>query len=276
MNNNCKRLILDKDIFVGSSEKKLCQFAKNHFLILPEVLIYECATSQEGKKEKLLQRLTNIIKTGGYTCPSVGLMVEKESRQGYPYGNIEDIPETEKIRVAPGIQWAQERCQKMQEHEMHMAKEVHKLSQIIGKKMEETRNLDFYKPYVKVANKISQKNKEYVFENRLQVIDLLLEIKSTLTGTLKDKPQDWIDWHYQRLFWLYLTFLGDMKDSNVNLNNIEHYLQDRSYIVLLCRADGLLTKDKSLTILAKAAFPQKEIFADLEKVPETYIYDQTG
>jgi hypothetical protein len=49
MENNCRRIILDKNIFCGTRDEKLCQFARSHFLILPEVLIYECATTPNKK-----------------------------------------------------------------------------------------------------------------------------------------------------------------------------------------------------------------------------------
>ena len=44
------------------------------------------------------------------------------------------------------------------------------------------------------------------------------------------------------------------------------------YILLLSRAGGLLTGDKVSGTLAKAAFPEKDVFSNLEDVPDEYIY----
>jgi len=271
MENNCKRLILDKSIFVGTSEQKLCQFAKNHFLILPEVLIYECATAPDRKKGPLLQRFTNIVRAGGYVCPSVGLMVEKETQQGYQYGNIEDISKTQIIRTASEIQWAEERSQKAKENEMKHTEKCRELAIKIAERREVVNQLEPLKKYVKEARKISQRNKQYLLQNYLQAIDICLSVRDACIGKTKERPEAWISWHYDRLTCLYLLLFGERKDSA--LEKLEHHLQDMAYIILLCRADGLLTEDEELELLAKVAFPKKDIFADLGKVPEEYICD---
>jgi hypothetical protein len=55
---------------------------------------------------------------------------------------------------------------------------------------------------------------------------------------------------------------------------VEHDLQDITYVLLLSRGDGLLTRDKDLVIpLAKAAFPEKDVFSSLEEVPKDYLGD---
>jgi len=41
--------------------------------------------------------------------------------------------------------------------------------------------------------------------------------------------------------------------------------------LLLSRADCLLTGDKGCSCLAKAAFPEKDVFSSLEDVPKVYL-----
>ena len=65
----------------------------------------------------------------------------------------------------------------------------------------------------------------------------------------------------------YLRQLGGVPGEK----RAEHDYQDMEYILLLSRADGLLTKDNGCLSLAKAAFPDKDVFSDLEEVPEDYI-----
>jgi len=263
MENNCKRLILDKNILIGTSEEKLRQFTSNHFLILPEVLTYECATApNEREKRLLLQRFRNVIRAGAYLCPSVGLIVEKEEQQGCPYDNIEDATETNIIREASGIQWAEERAKQVKDNEMQRTEKIHKLANDIAELKESVSQFGCLGPYVKAARKKSQKDKQYFYQNYLQAIDYCL---SVCTGI----SENWVSWHYQRLMWFYMLFFGDRKDTS--MDKLEQHLQDMAYVILLCRADGLLTNDNCLSIIAKVAFPQKGIFDGLDKVPKEYI-----
>ncbi|MCK4795354.1 MAG: hypothetical protein KAV87_67115 [Desulfobacteraceae bacterium] len=270
MGNNCKRLIIDKSIFAGTSNEKLCQFAKNHFLILPEVLTYECATdSEKEKRQLLLQRFTDIIRAGAYVCPSVALIVEKEAQQGCPYGDIENATETRIIRTGTSIQWTENRAEKVKENEMSLTKEFLELAIKINECRQGVSKLEPLAKCVKAARETCQKDKQYLYENYLQAIDFCLRVKDMHTTTPKERPQEWVGWHYQRLMLLYLLIFSDRKDSG--MNKLEHHLQDRAYIILLCRADGLLAKDEELRLLAKVAFPHKGIFADLDEVPKEYI-----
>ncbi len=54
----------------------------------------------------------------------------------------------------------------------------------------------------------------------------------------------------------------------------EHDDQDIEYVLLLARADAIITADKKLVQpLARAAFPDKDVFSSLENVPESYRCD---
>jgi hypothetical protein len=60
-------------------------------------------------------------------------------------------------------------------------------------------------------------------------------------------------------------------------NRAEHDYQDIEYVLLLSRADGIITRDKKLVEpLARAAFPEKDVFSSLEEVPESYRCDWTS
>jgi hypothetical protein len=46
------------------------------------------------------------------------------------------------------------------------------------------------------------------------------------------------------------------------------------YVLLLARADAIITRDKKLVEpLARAAFPEKDVFSSLEEVPDSYRCD---
>jgi len=52
----------------------------------------------------------------------------------------------------------------------------------------------------------------------------------------------------------------------------EHDYQDMEYVLLLSRADAILTRDKKLVKpLAEAAFPDRDVFFDLDEVPDEYV-----
>jgi len=267
MDNNRKRLILDKSVFFGTSTEKLRQFASNHFLILPEVLIYECATAPTQKeRQSSLIRFTETIRAGAYVCPSVGLIEERETQQGCPYGNIEDETETNIIRGASGIEWAEQRVQQMKDNEIQRTKKTLLWANNINRRKEGISHLEPITQSAKAGERIAQKDKQYLYQNYLQAIDCCLSV--TESGITKD----WVSWHYKRLTLLYGLFIGDRKGTSVE--NVEHHLQDMAYITLLCRGDVLLMKDTDPIILAKTAFPQKDIFDSVDVVPKKYVCNQ--
>lgn len=56
----------------------------------------------------------------------------------------------------------------------------------------------------------------------------------------------------------------------------EHDYQDMEYVILLSRADCILTRDEKLVKpLAKAAFPDKDVFSSLDEVSEDYLCNWT-
>ena len=64
------------------------------------------------------------------------------------------------------------------------------------------------------------------------------------------------------------VFLGEIP----KLIQAEHDCQDIEYATYLSLADGLLTRDKKLvTPVAKVAFPDKDVFSNLDELSEDYI-----
>lgn len=85
-------------------------------------------------------------------------------------------------------------------------------------------------------------------------------------------PQ-WITWQYLRLFlaieWDYVHLR--LSGGNPAKRGAEHDDQDAECVLLLSRADAIITRDKKLVEpLARAAFPNKDVFSSLEEVPESY------
>lgn len=91
--------------------------------------------------------------------------------------------------------------------------------------------------------------------------------------------RDWVSWQHVRLTTVLLleySFLKKGHGRDREQENAEHDLYDVHYAVLLSRADAIITQDKGLIELARAAFPEKEVFSSLKEVPESYRCDGVG
>lgn len=274
-----KIVIIDKDMFRGSSTIQLVQFVQNHFLILSEVLLYECATDEDSHQE-LLKRFKTVMLAGAYTCPNSWRIINREAYTLQPYGFLADLNETSRIRS-----------------EFEKYRNV-SISDSIGHIYQEATNsartlLDLAKSAsTAIASKIPEVdrkarklegNKSYRFQLWLDnaqnygIHKLAIEKAGHLTR-LPDKyclSEKWVTWQYFRLIsalTFEYAFLRKGKGGNAELIRTEHDLQDIEYVLFLSRADGLLTKDRKLVKpLAKAAFPEKDVFSSLDEVPDEYL-----
>jgi len=94
-----KQIIIDKNIFIGTKTDVLCDFAKNNFLILPEILLYECLTTQKNK-EVLVDRFEQVLLVGAHICPNIKSILKEEANNLSPYGSFVNPKTTDKIRSA--------------------------------------------------------------------------------------------------------------------------------------------------------------------------------
>ena len=110
-----------------------------------------------------------------------------------------------------------------------------------------------------------------------------MAVRSLPSDGIKDRDQfclsdGWMTWHRIRLTlaivyeWWYKNQTGTLPEEKETY--AEHDDQDMEYVLLLSRADAIITCDKKLVEpLAKAAFPKKDVFSSLEEVPESYRCD---
>ena len=84
----------------------------------------------------------------------------------------------------------------------------------------------------------------------------------------------WITWQCLRLVMItvyehwYIRETGHPRDRWA-----EHDLADIEHVLLLSRANGIITRDKRLRTLASVAFPEKDVFSSLDEVPASYRCD---
>lgn len=276
-----KQIVVDKDALVGINIKDLCDFAQNHLVLCCDTLLYECATDSEAKRPDMLSRYKKLIKAGAYYCSCSVTYVRSEGQQCHPYSwFLPDIDATKQIRTG----------------EAHLEDLLDSLTIAeVSQPHYKVAKAIFLDLSSKVKNRIDLENPDVgkkikdITLDRLDRFRIFFESidKHDLHQMCVDSfPPDWIknerkfclssgwmSWQLIRLTdaiaqdYYYLRQLG----GGPGEERAEHDYQDMEYVILLSRADGLLTKDKGCLCLAKAAFTDKDVFSSLDEVPEDYI-----
>jgi hypothetical protein len=271
-----KWLIIDKSVFQATSTPKFEKFAQNHSLILPQVLYSECLTDRNNKKEELVQRFICLLQSGAYICPASGIILREEAKHLMPYNLLVGMKNMEHIRERlkrKGIFSTDDEIKRIDKENHDTAEEISNFAQSMSRYC--TTEL------VKKIRSL-QISKEERFTCWIKLIEQnnIHDIAVETLGHLTSKPdryclsKDWVSWHYVRLMlFLYLEHFFIRETGNPKeLTNTEHDYLDIEYVLLLSKADGLLTKDeKMVEPLAKAAFPEKDVFHKLDEVPDEYL-----
>ncbi|HUV66966.1 MAG TPA: hypothetical protein VMW24_23975 [Sedimentisphaerales bacterium] len=279
-----KQIIVDKDALVGINIGDLCDFARNHFLLCSDTLLYECATTSESERKNMLSRCDRLIKAGAYYCSCSIAFIQSEGENCLPYPwFLPDLEATEQIRTG-------EACL---EDVLHSPK----IKQAFDSRCKVSKSV-FVDLSAKLKNRIDLENPDVgkkikeLSSDRFGRFKALLEsidardlhqmcVDSFPHDWIKNEREfclspEWMSWQLIRLTdaivqnYYYLRQTGPMpRDEN---ERAEHDYQDMEYVLLLNRADGVLTRDKKLVEpLARAAFPEKDVFSNLDDVPDDYV-----
>lgn len=278
------QLVIDKDVFQGTSTESLCDFAKNHFFILSNDLYYECVTT-DSRQRKLLDRFRDVVLAGGCICPRRNTIIKKEAENLSPYGPLVDMQIISAVRRT--FQ-RNDRPYDAEDLEIAYRNELKMAQMMIDSADGFTRKLASEEP--ELLNQIRKRdNSKTARLDRLKEWteavdsqDIIHNASEEMLKGLTEHPEkfclsdEWVSWHFLRLYLILLqerTFLRHTGDGSDQIS-VEHDLQDINYVLLLSRADGLLTQDKDLVIpLARAAFSEKDVFSSLGEVPEEYLGD---
>jgi hypothetical protein len=278
-----KQIILDKSALQGTKLDQLQCFAKDHCLLICEPLLYECATSSVFKDRQLLSRCRALIQDGAYYCSRGEDLIRYEGQHLRPFPwLLADIEKTARIRSGPV------------ESDDAFSEEQIAAKQDLGFEFAKVFLLDPVRELIDSAGDGHSEVPDFrglpkdIFARLAgfaKSIDGVSFRNPAITRVPKDWIRDdkkyclsseWMAWQFFRLLdivlreYLYLHQGG----GSLGGKRAEHDYQDLGYVLLLCRADGILTKDKSLVEpLARAAFPEKDVFSSLEEVPDSYRCD---
>lgn len=272
-----KQIIIDKDAFIGIGVNALRNFTKNHLLILPDVLCYECHTDFNTKPQRTLKHCQQLIQNGAYYCScSTGfLQNEGNSLEPYPWF-LPDLEVTRRIKngtsensVSDAMKMFKARsdvaCRLFVDAINRINKRVPSESQDSLKKIQSQK---IEVRFGKFLNHIDA-NKDHMRD---------FAIHSMPDGWIKNLnsfclSEKWISWQYFRLVRLIAMEYScrGLSGGAPSKKHAEHDYQDMEYVLLLSRADGLLTRDKGCSSLAKAAFPKKDVFSSIDEVPDDYL-----
>jgi hypothetical protein len=257
-----KLLVVDKSIFHGLCDEKLCAIAKDYNVVLPDVLAVECLISKD-RKEKLLRRFGKAIKAGAKMGCSSSKLFREEKAILCPAKSIVDEDNTKLFRNGTPnansdfIKQQAEYCQKAFEPRINL---LSKYAGTLYKDLCDNEKLS--KDFIKKdqMDKVDRL-KEFVQGVDKKVKDILKHLFSEKISSHADAS--WFTWQMTRLWWTYCfewTYENNLPGSAKN-DDISNNFYDIEYVTYLLWADGLLTGDKDLVSpLAKAAFPKKDIF----------------
>jgi hypothetical protein len=277
-----KKLIIDKSVFVEEINRdNLCKFAAGHFLILPMNLYSECATNKKNW-QKQFEKFRNIIISGGHICSTLEDIIKQEGQLLRPFDFQEDVDkETYKMReeFQKGGRFAEPDIDDIRKSHDESAQTLIKHCKKVTDLIDNISGAKFSTAAEEVRK--SQAGRDRRFVIWAKTVDSLDIHELAVRGLSKfsespDKyclSSEWVTWHYLRgsiILAFEYTFLGGKPGKN-QLTIAEHDLHDEEYGLLLSRVDGLLTRDeKFVKPLAKATFPEKDVFSCLDEVTEDY------
>ena len=279
-----KQIILDKEALVRININDLCDFAHNHLVLCCDTLLYECATTSEARRPDMLSCYTKLIEAGGYYCSCSITFIQSESKNCTPYPwFLPDLEATEQIRKG------EKRPEDLLDLNTYgeISKPRYKVAKAFLNVSDKLKNrIDIENPYIGKEIKQLPLDMYERFRILFESIDSQnlhqICVDSVSHDWIKNEKQfclspEWISWQRVRLTdaivrnYYYLCQLG----GGPGEESADHDYQDMEYVLLLSRADGLLTKDNGCLCLAKAAFPDKDVFSSLDEVPEDYICNWT-
>ena len=279
MTRQCKQLVIDKSVFQATGTSRLEQFVRNHLLILPDGLLYECLTAEENASV-FEDRFKKIVLAGGYVCLPIKGIASREARSLQPYSFLPDLTMTNKMRRAfkrTGPSWSSPEVTTL--YEQHL-----KRASVLSEAASKTANrLLSEKPHAIENAKKYQADRKERFKLWIETVkqedvhDLVIQKLPNITESPERYclSNEWVTWNWfclvcvMQLEYVFRESTGQPKSDRVR--QAEHDTQDIEYVAYLTRADGLIAQDKTSKLAAELMFPDKDVFSSLDGVPHDYL-----
>ena len=280
---NQRQMLIDKCASQGIASELLCSFAQDHFLVLPHLLYGEIVTdSDDDRRKDILRRFERVLVSGAYWAPSARLMIEREARSLQPYGFLADLTETSNVRVrfCRGPTLSSDLAGDAAGSYLNSARVVLEDSQMICQTLVPGILAQADARRAELERCREHRHRFWIAEvdgtDALNAHGVAVSAFQKWTRVPDEfcLSKEWVSWQYIRLATvlnLEYAFLKKGHGGTKEHRGAEHDLHDMEYIVLLSRADAIITRDNRFVgPLARAAFPEKDVFSSLEEVPESY------
>jgi hypothetical protein len=281
-----KLLVIDKCCFQGLPLSSLLEFVRDYRVVLPYTLCLECLMSEnpDGSRSKdplgLLKRIEGAVKAGaglGYAVPALRRM-EKESCASVPT----IVDEEFSLQIRKGI--ANLDRERIDSEAEICRKTFDPLVDMLGGLAETCFETVQEKGQSTEFRNQGQSSKTERLKEWLRVADA--EMDGIARKLLPEVPAtmkwDWYTWQTTRLWFAWMMEWAYTRNCSgpsftIEAGDVPNDLHDMNYVASLSRADGLLSQDKKLVEpLARAAFPEKDVFSSLDEVPASYRCDWGG
>lgn len=277
-----RQIVIDKCAFQAIKLDAFCGFAATHVLIVPDVLCYECHTDFADCPPRTLADCERLIRHGGYYCANSAGFIREEADLLRPFPSLlVDSMITQRIRDGSSG-WQEIDAECLYDRRAHAARKllVDGMRTISEKLI--ARVPDALADIETLPMGAEERMAEFLSSAETEMHDFA--VRAVPNERVRDSDRfclsnDWISWQYFRLLCACAMDYAcrAVAGGPVGERRAEHDYQDLEYVMLLCRADGIITRDKKLVEpLARAAFPEKDVFSSLEEVPESYRCDWGG
>ncbi|MDD5011625.1 MAG: hypothetical protein PHQ00_05840 [Phycisphaerae bacterium] len=273
----CKLLIMDKSIFHGTNADKLYDFVRNHKVVLPYVLFAECVMSQPGQSKvskdphKLSEKYLKCIKEGAYAGKSPGKIFHLEKSNNVAIDSIIDEQGTAYIKTCVLNENGKEQSAKICEKDLKPMVDI--VKDWVKGFYENIRKENKMNDFIGEANTSTLEER---LKKRLRVANCARQaILKQYLSDLGNIDSDWWTWQILRLGIAWGIELGCKRcQSGPSIENrdISNDIYDIYYVSCLLKADGILTGDKDLVQpLTRTAFPEKDVYRNIDEVSSEYI-----
>jgi hypothetical protein len=281
-----KLLVIDKCCFQGASEARLIEFGGKYQVFLPHALVIECLISDDCDGRKpcknpiyLLHRVEALVKAGAYFGRSSVSIHKEEQKNRRAVVQFIDEKATLLIRAGTSVLTEEFVCREAEECRKAFDPLVKLVSDLALVFVEAIKEKAMSKGFQKEIQETCTVQR---FGRNLQAADQKKDeiLQKWIPSLASDVTEDWYTWQLIRLWYAWAIEWAGRRpntDDTTLQPDLSNDFYDMEYVASLSRADAIITKEgekKGLVPhLARAAFPEKDVFSSLEEVPKSYRRD---